>query len=76
MADDRSGRDPSAVAAVSRDVARILGAKPPHERLRLAHEAWELARDRLSAFLAARHPEWDAETVRRAVARRLLGDAG
>ncbi|MBI2205969.1 MAG: hypothetical protein HYU41_19175 [Candidatus Rokubacteria bacterium] len=64
------------MAAVSRDVARILSAKPPYERLRLAHEAWELARDRLGAFMAARHPEWDAVTVRRAVAQRLLGDAG
>jgi hypothetical protein len=41
------------------------------ERLRLAHEAWEVARDRLTAFLAARHPGSDPEAIRKLVARRL-----
>ena len=47
-------RDPAAVGAVSREVARILRDKPGVERLRLAHEAWELARDRLTAFVKKR----------------------
>lgn len=74
MTDDM--RDPSVVAAVSRDVARILRDKPGTERLRLAHEAWELARDRLTAFLTFIHPEWDASEVRFEVARRLRRDSG
>jgi hypothetical protein len=53
------------------EVARILRAKSGMERLRLAHEAWELTRDRLTAFVQARHPEWSAEQVRRDVATRL-----
>ena len=69
-------RDLSVVSAVSRDVAGILRDKPGMERLRLAHEAWELARDRLVAFLAATHSEWDAGRVRREAARRLLRDSG
>jgi len=45
------------------------------ERLRLAHEAWELAHARLTAFLAARHPEWDRQQVQTAVAKRLSRDS-
>jgi len=41
-----------------------------------AHESWELASERLSAFLAATHPDWDAARIARGVARRLLGDSG
>jgi len=42
------------------------------ERLRLAHEAWELTpRDRLTAFLIARHPDCSPERIRHEVATRL-----
>ena len=57
-------------------VATALRAKSGPERLRLAHESWELARDRLGVFLAHVHPDWDAERIRREVARRFLGDSG
>jgi methylated-DNA-[protein]-cysteine S-methyltransferase len=46
------------------------------ERLRIAHEAWELTRCRLAAFLTARHPALGPEDIQRLVARRFLGDAG
>ena len=52
-------------------MADVLRAKSGMERLRLAHEAWELARERLTAFLGAKHPEWSREEVSREVARRL-----
>jgi hypothetical protein len=45
------------------------------ERLRLAHETWELTRDRLAAYLTARHPEWCQDEIEREVARRLLHDS-
>ena len=44
------------------------------ERLRLAHETWELTRQRLAAYLAARHPDWHQNEIEKEVARRLLGD--
>jgi hypothetical protein len=53
------------------DVARILRGKSGMERLRLAHEAWELARDRLTAFLRAKHPDWPSDRIRQEVATRL-----
>ncbi len=66
----------SGMEVVHPEVSRILQAKPGVERLRLAHEAWELARMRLTAFLAARHPHWSEDRVRQEVARRLRRDAG
>jgi len=62
---------PMKVERLDAEVARVLRAKSGMERLRLAHEAWELTRDRLIAFLRARHPEWSAEHIRREVATRL-----
>jgi hypothetical protein len=63
--------DPSRIEVVDPRVAAVLRAKSGMERLRLAHEAWELARDRLTAFLAARHPGSDQQAIRKLVARRL-----
>ena len=57
-------------------VATALRAKSGPERLRLAHESWELARERLGVFLAVVHPDWDAARIRREVARRFIGDSG
>jgi hypothetical protein len=53
------------------NVVQILRAKSGMERLRLAHEAWELARDRLTAFFQAQHPDWEPERIRREGAARL-----
>lgn len=57
-------------------VAEALRAMSGTQRLRLAHEEWRLVRERLTVFLAARHPEWDPAEVRRQVAKRLLGGPG
>jgi len=64
------------IEGVHPDVARVLRAKSGMERLRLAHETWQLVRDRLAAFLASRHPDWPKAEIDRAVAGRLLGDSG
>jgi hypothetical protein len=63
--------DPARVERLHPEVARVLRGKSGMERLRLAHEAWELARDRLTAFLHARHPDWPADRLRHEVAKRL-----
>jgi hypothetical protein len=64
------------IEAVHPEVARALRALSGTERLRLAHETWEMVRDRLAAFLAARHPSWSRDEIQRHVARRLLDDSG
>ena len=53
--------------------AKVFAAKSGMERLRIAHEAWAQARERLIAFLTAEHPEWDPSEVRRQASKRLLG---
>ncbi len=53
------------------EVARILRAKSGIERLRLAHEAWELTRDRLTEFFRAKHSDWTSKQVQQEVAARL-----
>jgi hypothetical protein len=63
--------DPTRVEPLHPEVARVLRGKSGMERLRLAHEAWELARDRLTAFLHARHPDWPADRLRHEVSKRL-----
>ncbi len=72
----RAVLDLSALEVVHPRVAIALSTKSGSERLRLAHESWELARERVSAFFAATHPDWDAARVASEVARRLLGDSG
>ena len=59
------------IEVVDTDVAAVLRGKSGMERLRLAHEAWELARDRLAAFFRSRHPRWSEEETQRKVAERL-----
>ena len=67
--------DVGRIEIVDWDVAAVLRRKSGMERLRLAHEAWELARDRLATFLSARHPELGQEEIQRQVARRLAHES-
>ena len=71
MSDDLI-RDVSRTDMVDLRVAAILRAKSGMERLRLAHEMWQLTRDRLTAFLRSYHPEWDEAELQRRVADWLL----
>jgi hypothetical protein len=73
---DTMAAAPERIDAVDPAVARALRAMSGMERLRLAHETWELTRDRLAQYLAYRYPETSPVEIRRQVARRLLGDAG
>ena len=68
----RSRPVPPRIDAVDPDMARVFAAKSGMERLRIAHEAWAQARERLIAFLTAEHPEWNPTEVRQQVAKRLL----
>ena len=68
--------DPRRIEVVDDEVARVLRAKSGMDRLRLAHEAWDLARQRLTAFVSARQPQWSPEDVRKEVAKRLAYESG
>jgi len=73
-----SGRtiDPRRIEVVDAEVARILRGMSGVDRLRLAHEAWELARERLIAFVGSRNPQWSKEEVVKEVAKRLAHESG
>ena len=64
------------IEAVHPEVARALRAHSGMERLRLAHEEWEMTRDRLALYLAFRHPGWSDREIQQEVACRLLDDSG
>ncbi len=67
--------DVGQIEVVDPDVAAVLRGKSGMERLRLAHEAWELARDRLAAFFRTRQPGWSEEEIQRKVAERLAHES-
>ena len=62
----------SQIDMVDPRVATILRAMSGMERLPLAHDLWELMRDRLTTFLRSYHPEWDKAELQRHVADWLL----
>jgi hypothetical protein len=69
-----TGADPDRIEAVDPEVARSLRRLSGMERLRLAHELWDLTCDRLGAYFASLHPEWSPEEIQQNVARRMLDD--
>lgn len=63
--------DSGQVEVVDATMAAVLRAKTPVERLHIAFEIWESARQLLTAHLHQCHPEWDEETIQQQVAKRL-----
>ena len=63
------------IEALHPEVARALRARSGMERLRVAHDEWELTRDRIALYLAAQHPAWSRREIQQEVARRLLDDS-
>lgn len=49
----------------------VLRAKSGAERLQMAFDMFDAAREMLTHNLRRQHPEWDAEQVQREVARRI-----
>lgn len=67
------GRRP-VVEMIDDDVVRILATKTGAERLALAADALEFARQLVRSGVSSSHPEWDDGQVAAEVARRMLGD--
>lgn len=68
--------DASRIEVVEKEMVRVLRGKSGPERLRIAHGMWSLTRDRLTAYIRYRHPDWEDERIAREVARRLGGGCG
>jgi hypothetical protein len=52
-------------------MAAIYKNKTPGERLRVAFGLWTSTRILLAGILRAQHPDWDDQSVRAEVARRM-----
>ena len=63
--------DPDRIEVVDDAMAAILRGKTGAERLAMASAMFESARRMLLSHLAAEHPDWSEEQVKREAARRL-----
>lgn len=52
-------------------MVEILRAKTEAERLQMAFEMWESARDMIRAVISSQNPGWTAQQIDHAVARRM-----
>ena len=63
--------DRGQIEVVDDFMADILRAKTAAERIRIGFELWTSTRNMLLVHLRKTHPEWNAERIKKEVARRL-----
>jgi hypothetical protein len=56
---------------LSDEMAAILRAKTPAQRLAIAFEMWRFAQQLIERTSRAQNPEWSEEELRQHVARRM-----
>jgi Rv0078B-related antitoxin len=61
---------------VDEQMAIVLRAKSPAQRLAIAHGMWGSTVRTIRAVLRSDHPDWSDEQIRRETARRLSHGAG
>jgi len=66
---------PLRIEVIDDQMAEVLRAKTPAERLAIAHGMWSHARGLIQRIVKAEHPEWSEEQTRSEVIKRLSGDA-
>jgi hypothetical protein len=67
--------DPNRIEVLDDDMVEVLRKKSPSERVEMVFDANRTMRLILEGHFRDRHPDWDDNRIRAAVARRLLGDA-
>jgi hypothetical protein len=60
------------IEVVDPDMAAVLRKKTPAEKIAMVGAAHRTARMLIEASVRRQHPDWDATTIAREVARRLL----
>ncbi|HZL88983.1 MAG TPA: hypothetical protein VFB96_11460 [Pirellulaceae bacterium] len=68
--------DPARYEMIDDQMAAVLRAKTPFERLAMAESMRRMARGLIRDKLRFDHPDWSPEQVDREVARRMLHGAG
>lgn len=66
--------DPRRIEVMDHAVADVLRKMQPFERLALAADAFETARQMVRAQVMRTHPEWSEEQIKREVVRRIAGE--
>ncbi len=64
--------DPLRIEVIDDRMAEIYRRKTPAERQAIAHGMWRYAPEQIAAAVRWQHPDWDAHSARREIARRLL----
>lgn len=59
------------IEAIDYQMAEVLRAKTPAERLAIAHGMWSHARSLIQRILQTEHPDWSNEQISVQVARRM-----
>jgi len=63
--------DKGQIEVVDDVMADVLRKKTPAERIRIGFSLWIFSREILITGLRRKHPEWDADRIKREAARRL-----
>jgi hypothetical protein len=66
---------PKTIEVVDDEMARILRAKTPGERLVMIDQLCIFAQELVESGVRATHPDWNDDQVRREVAKRIAHDA-
>lgn len=61
---------------VSDQMADILRAKTPAQRLKIISDLWVFARNLIYNASRQEHPDWSEEELQKYVAKRIAHDAG
>ena len=62
----------SRIEVVDHDVAAILRAKTPAERILMIDDANQFVRQLIAGHLKTRFPEWSDDQIQEEVARRMI----
>jgi len=63
--------DPRRIEVMDEQTAAIMRSKTPAEKIAMASDMWQSAWEMLYFSLREKHSEWDEQTLRREVARRM-----
>jgi hypothetical protein len=66
---------PKTIEVVDDEMARILRAKTPGQRLVMIDQLCLFARELVESGVRATHPDWRDDQVRKEVAKRIAHDA-
>ena len=67
--------DPRQIEVMDDATAMAMRRKTPAERLAIAFDLWEYAREHVEAAVRWQHPEWNDQLVLKEIARRMLHES-